>query len=202
MSLHLTTHGGKLTHFMSLSTSTLTNSFCQRMSKVDGTICSKCYAKVYERMRLSLREHLQRNSERLSRPLLDDELPFLGNLRYFRINSFGELINYDHLNNIVRIAEHNPKVDITLYTKRVDLLVKLPYKPHNLTIIQSSLYINEIDTPCSPVVDKIFTVFDKEHAVDINCGAASCITCLKCYSKDDQTRYINEKIKFGNSQNV
>lgn len=193
MPLHITTHSGKLKGFQSLSTSTTNNKFCQRMNKIEGTVCNKCYAMKYESFRSSLRDHLISNSEILSKPLENKDL-FITNSHYFRFNSFGELINKIHLDNLCKIALHNPNTSFSLYTKRIDLVKKLENKPDNLIIIASSPILNQCIEPGISAINKVFTVYNKQTDHEINC-AQNCGSCLKCYLISDETYHISEKIK-------
>ena len=83
-----------------------------------------------------------------------------------------------------------------MWTKNPGLIDKVikagREKPKNLIIIYSSPYIDKpvnVDTyiKCYPFIDKVFTVYSKEyirdHKIDINCGARSCLECGRCYSK-------------------
>ena len=71
-----------------------------------------------------------------------------------------------------------------------------------MIIILSSVLLNtaiDADTASAkyPFIDKVFTVYDKEHAqdVNINCGARSCAECQRCYHKSEGIEYINELLK-------
>ncbi len=193
MPLHITTHLGKLKGFQSLSTSTIQNKFCQRMNKIVGTVCNKCYAMKYESFRKLLREHLESNSLLLSKPLEENDIISI-NATYFRFNSFGELINKHHLDNLCKIALKNPNTSFSLYTKRVDLIKKLESKPSNLIIIASSPLLNQCIEPKLDVINKVFTVYNKQSDHDINCSQ-NCNSCLKCYLINDESYHISEKIK-------
>ena len=74
-------------------------------------------------------------------------------------------------------------------------------KPSNLIVIYSSPVLNkavnvDVLKAVYPFIDKVFTVYDKEHAgsVNINCGSNHCLSCLKCYKKRT-TDVINERLK-------
>ena len=194
--LHISQHDGKLKGFFSLSTSTLKNPFCQKMMKVPHTICSKCYAAKLESFRDRLRGHLEDNYDKLSKPIPDSELPNLFNMKYFRINSFGELINKHHLDNIIRIAELNPQTTMALWTKRTDLLRAVNNKPANLILIVSSPYLNT-QTEKPDIADKVFTVHTKDSLTEYNCSR-SCAACLKCYTIGDPNTFIEEEVNLRN----
>ena len=75
-----------------------------------------------------------------------------------------------------------------------------------MIFVASSPMVNEvmqIPDDFKWFVDKVFTVFEKEyakeHGIEINCGTWDtnsldhrCKLCLKCYTLDDKTYYINE----------
>lgn len=71
-------------------------------------------------------------------------------------------------------------------------------KPENMTIIQSSLKLDQAEQPYGEFVDKVFTVYrpatiDAEN-IEINCGARDCATCRRCYF-DKTIKDIREKLK-------
>ena len=197
MSIHITTHKGKLDKIPSLNTDNTTNEFCKSMSKCRNLICSKCYANRLLAFRKSLKEKLEVNSEIMStRILKQNEIPIFNNL-YVRFNSFGELINRIHLQNILLICINNPRTTFTLWSKRANLIKELPSKPNNLILIYSNPIINPVSTKIPKGYDKIFNVytkaFIKENNININC-LKSCMNCLKCYTFNN-IKQINEVIR-------
>ena len=150
-----------------------------------------------------MQECLRQNTEILtSRILSYDEVPLI-NAAMFRFEAFGDIQNGTQVINYFNICDKNPMVNFALWTKNpfiVSIVLKLGYKkPENLQIILSSHYLNvAADKRKYPFVDKIFTVYDKnyieDHGIDINCGSQNCLSCGKCYTKND-TVYINEKLK-------
>ena len=66
-----------------------------------------------------------------------------------------------------------------------------------MIIVQSSVLLNQETTPANEYIDKVFTVYDKQHAenVNINCGGRKCAECLRCYTKSDEIEYIAELLK-------
>ena len=191
--------GGKMLGMISLSTSPISNSNCQRNSKIKGSICSKCYSIRSTKMYNNLDIMLMRNSQILHNNLLnEDELPVI-NHRYFRFESHGDLGSLIHLQNLINIAKYNPNTRFTLWTKMYKLAEKgfKKYgKPKNFTVVYSSLMIDKpLDIKKFNFADKIFTVFSKENnKVKINCGDKKCIDCQTCYAKT-RTKYINERVK-------
>lgn len=201
-----TTHSGKMKGIKSISTSCATNPHCIKRQKDGCSVCSKCYANTYLKMRKGLKEHIEENSIILSQTVLDGrEIPVMNDLVY-RFESFGDIINATHLENYVIIAERNPYTVFALWTKNIWILDEVFNKkgikrPGNMRIVVSSPLLNkplELDRQKYWMVDHIFTVFDKEciktHNIDINCGAKSCIGCQICYHNDTEF-YVNEKLK-------
>jgi len=201
--LHITTeHTGKMEHMWSLSTSCKGNPHCKAFSKIDGSICSRCYAQRMIKMYKNLDECLQRNADILTSVIIpEDMLPTI-NCVFFRFESFGDLINETQAINYFNICNANEDTHFALWTKNPaiidNVITQMGYtKPNNLNIIVSSLFINKVyDGVNYDFIDKIFTVYDKDEAkkVDINCGKKKCIECKLCYKKND-VKYINEIVK-------
>ena len=184
--------GAKIYGIPSISTNPLDNSWCIRMSGTEGTVCQHCYSiRSLKTYHASGNKVYSENFTELQKPL--SEVPFL-NYAYFRFHANGELGGTEHFRNFVRIAEANPHCTFTLWTKRHRLVSSFLAggrggKPENLILIYSSPKLNvKADLP--KWFDKVFTVYDQEHALEINCRQR-CIDCLKCYQKNGPV-YINE----------
>lgn len=204
--LWMTNHTGKMTGINSIGTSCANNPHCMKRRENKDSVCSKCYAETYMKMRKSLKEHLEENADILTTRLLKErEIP-VTNAAVFRFESFGDLYNVTHLANYVLICEKNPFTRFALWTKNTWILDELfnenkIAKPDNLSIIVSSPMLNkqlEIDREKLWMVDHVFTVYNKDfidaNNVDINCGARNCLGCQRCYHKDTDF-YVNEKLK-------
>jgi hypothetical protein len=147
---------------------------------------------------------LAKNFEILtSRILSDDELPII-NGQVFRFESFGDIYNDIQVADYFNICTKNPHVNFALWTKNpavIDRAIKMGFKkPENIVILLSSLYVNVVaDASKFPFIDKVFTVYDvatiANENVNINCGARSCLTCQRCYHKENGEYFINEKLK-------
>ena len=199
--LHITKHGGKMSGIDSISTSYLLNPDCLRRQAVKGTVCQKCYSKKFLSIRPSLRKCLATNTKLLTDSVIPEhQLPTI-NARYFRFESFGDLINENHLQNFVNICKKNPQTMFALWTKNLEPLnlFATQDKPENLVIVYSSEYLNEPENAFwNPQIDHVFTVYEKQYAKDngitINCGSRDCLGCLKCYHHGGD-KYINEELK-------
>jgi hypothetical protein len=72
-------------------------------------------------------------------------------------------------------------------------------KPDNMTILYSSIRVNECESDILnkyDFIDKVFTVYDPETAkgIAINCGARDCRKCARCYARDTES-LVNEILK-------
>ncbi len=201
-SVHISTMSGKLEGFRAISTNTLTNKFCLKMHKASkSTICSVCYSySMLNGFRKNTAPALQRNSDLLSsRSLTKEELPFIKD-SFFRFSAHGELINVQHLANLIDITEHNPHCMFSLWTKRKDYVERLfsyRSKPSNLILIYSNPKISNIlpKHKMPEYFDKTFNnVLTNEAILLQNCTGQKCKDCLLCY-KHDTTFTIVEKVK-------
>lgn len=199
-------HTGKMEGMQSLSTSCTLNPACAARMKDPDSICSKCFAAAMHKRYSALAACLEKNSVALSQwCYYPEELPII-NAAFFRLESFGDLINTDHARNYLRICKRNPWTRFALWTKNPGILARAIEmeggKPENLNVILSSPFIN---TPCDaspwPFVDKTFTVYDKPGQKEleaaggcINCGSRKCLDCLLCYTKND-VKEIRESLK-------
>lgn len=190
--VHVTYHkgSGKMRNMVSINTDTYTNPFCQAMSKIEGSVCAKCYA-----MRLSKlygKDSMQifvRNGAILSDEIQDWQIPRL-NVAFCRFHSFGELLSDIHFVNLVRIAKANPDTHFALWTKRPKL-VATQLAPPNLVLVHSTLMING-DPYIPPGFHKSFTVRDDMQLLNCN---ESCFDCLACYHRDNGHNYIVERLR-------
>ena len=207
--LHITyNHTGKMHGMISISTSALVNDGCMRRHQIEGSICSKCYAckqlKRYKAQDLAL----IRNAYILTSKVYDvSEMPFL-NAAFVRFEAFGDLINETQFMNYINIAKKNPHCTFAIWTKAPYIMTNVfksgIEKPSNMIIIYSSIMVNDSVFTFEelkekmPFIDKMFTVYDKktikEKNIDINCGARSCVGCMRCYTHNTEN-VINEMLK-------
>ncbi len=188
--------GGKMTGIPAISTASLDNDFCKKMSKIDGSVCQKCYGIRTEKIYPNSYKSYSQNSRVLMsvnyRPsaIYDDVV---------RFNAFGELYNGLHFKNLCKLAEYNPETIFVLWTKRYKLVqANIEHKPDNLLLVYSSPCLDKPMNKPPKHFNKVFNVFTKEYIkdnnIDINCGAKSCKKCMMCYSRNNIT-VINEKVK-------
>jgi hypothetical protein len=202
MQLKISTMSGKLKGIPAINTNTLSNPFCQSMSRNNRLICSNCYSVgMLKTFRQNCCKAFQHNSDLLSKDIIKD-IPIIKH-DTIRINAHGELINYTHSLNLINIINYNPQTSFTLWTKRYNLINKYlsrHSKPKNLILIYSNPIINNVASIYNPKLkyfDKTFnchTTHDMEQVFyKINCSM-SCIDCMLCY-RHNKTNIINELIK-------
>jgi hypothetical protein len=198
--LKISEMSGKLKGIQAINTNPLTNSFCQKMSSCGkkSVICTECYScAMLKAYRKNCVPAFERNTQSLQVPIADNEVPVFKKNDIVRIHAHGELINETHLENFIKIADKNPTITFSLYTKRIDLINSvfgMKDKPANMILVYSNPVV---DAPMEEVpekFDKVFNVCREKFLGKINCGALSCNTCRKCY-KFDGANIIYEKIK-------
>ena len=203
--LKITTHTGKMQGIRSLSTYKLVCETCLGLKDNPATICHKCYVDKTLAMYRQMTPALIYNTLLLKyTKLTKRQLPIINDLS-FRFESFSDLQNAQHLENLYAIARHNPYTRFALWTKNLKLIQSLK-APKNINIVLSSPILNEClplaekiiervkaQTSCTHV--KVFTVYDAEHIDDKQNCMKKCIECQKCYSKNNKDTFINELLK-------
>lgn len=202
---YCTNHTGKMSGLHSISTSVNANPYyIKRMQKGDS-ICAHCFSATMMKRYQNLDLATQENARILTAGVIPaDQLPIIPT-RYFRFESFGDLINENQVINYFNIAKKNPDTRCALWTKNPHIVNKAIEaghgKPENLQIVLSSPLVNK---PLKSVkwefIDKVFTVYDKAGStkVNINCGARSCLGCGLCYRPNPAgvgLVYVNELLK-------
>lgn len=187
---------GKIEGLHSLDTACSNNNFCPRMqaSEDPSCICKYCYTKsMWESAKFA--HHI--TGEILSGIELTPEeanliaIPSL----LFRFNSDGELINYTHARNLIRIAATHPATTFSLWTKRpgiINPIIIEEHKPQNLICGVSSPAINTPFRERWTWCDFIFTVYTPEGMRlalargEHECNGKKCMDCnFYCYRHHD-----------------
>ena len=174
------------------------------MQKKDS-ICSKCFAAAMMNRYKDLDRCLQENTPILTGSILPDSvLPVIPS-RYFRFEAYADLNNWIQFVNYRNIAAKNPDTLCALWTKNPHIIAQALERgytiPANMQIVLSSPLVNKpIKSTKYTFVNKIFTVYDKTAAkdVNINCGARSCLACGRCYRPNPEgvkIQYVNELLK-------
>jgi len=193
---------GKMAGVPSISTSCLLNPICQARMQNPDSICAHCYAAATLTRYTAAGKAMESNYHLLSEQVLPlDLLPVFANVSIVRIESFGDVGTYEQAVNYANIARLNQGVMFAWWTKNAHIVAQVfaDYgKPKNVLLIESSEFVNVEKSRLSEFTDKVFTVYDAEtiekQNVSINCGARSCATCRRCYSKETETT-VNEKLK-------
>lgn len=204
-------HTGKMFGMVSFSTSCLENPRCIERMKNGSSVCAHCFAERQQKRQASTRAKLSRNTALVTSSIMSESyFPVLSDYKKIRLESFGDLMSETQAENYMRFAEVNKHASVALWTKNPDILYKALEKrgfrkPSNMIVIFSSYGLNKpmenmlklYTMPNGkPMIDKLFTVYDKNHAdeVNINCGARSCMTCERCYKKRTAAS-VNELLK-------
>ena len=120
-----------------------------KLAKLEGSICSTCYALKgnYHRFAKTI-EPLQykRLDSILSPHWVDAMIKLIGNKPYFRWHDSGDLQSVDHLAKIADIARAMPQTKFWLPTREVNIVkdfIKQSTVPVNLIIRVSATFIDE-----------------------------------------------------------
>lgn len=164
----------------------------------DVSICAFCFSDAQQDYMTSMTKPLARNYEILNNGVIhSDWLPTL-NVLFFRGESFGDFASVNAVMNFYNLVAKNPAVHVTAWTKNLAFfgIARDKYgakKPENFTLVYSSQYINKravVSKKHADLVDVVFTVYTPEYAdahnIAINCGARSCLGCLRCYLVNKQ----------------
>lgn len=183
-------HGGKMLDMFSISTSCHDNKTCQARHATPGTPCYHCYAweqlenYLSQRIKLHLATHFYTTHR-----IKASQVPRL-NIQIARYESFGEINNTLQLENYATIAEKNPVVIFTLWSKNlamIDRFIAKHGKPTNWICVQSNEKVDHFEPAKYWWIDKTFTVVTEENArennLNVNCAASACNECRICYTK-------------------
>ena len=187
---------GKMEGIPSLNDDTVSNPFCQKMSKTDS-ICGSCYSmNMLKTFRKKCRPKFEfvgnYLSEKVRKP---NELPICP-AHHGRFHSHGELRNETHFINFISICNNQPNTTFTLWTKRFDIVNSVlthKNKPKNLILIFSNSKVDSVKKRVPMHFDKVFNNVSKKQE-NINCSG-KCSDCMMCYTVGDKTEQIIEQIK-------
>ena len=206
--VYASTMTGKLESFRAINSNTRSNPFCLKMyeNAADNVICRSCYShEMLKAYRANTVPALQRNTDVLSQPWNpDDVIKLAGKGRkrfqpgeYVRIHGHGEIINADHVVNLMRIIRENPQARFSWWTKRHQLIrqyCEANGKPENLILVYSNPIVDKIMTKPPAWFDKAFNNISKPHE-DENCTGQKCRDCMACYDPKSSTNVIIERVK-------
>lgn len=219
--LHVSTGlTGKMQGIKCITTACTTNPNCVELHQCGG-VCEHCYAFKYLSMRPNVRKCYERNTRVLSNGLDVTFLPTFTHNEFVRFESFGDLVDFSHIENYLLIAFKNPKVNFALFTKQRNLLERFftlydVKKPSNLSIVSSAFLMNdkglsEIERARQTnsrlgfkLIDKVFVVYDNENEKSDNNGITvpvyncekRCNNCRFCWSNRACTvELVKESLK-------
>lgn len=166
-----------------------------RLAKIDGTICSKCYA---DRGFYKTFSHVVLPAQRRRLASLDDPqwveamVRSLDTESWFRWFDSGDLQSVQMLRNICEVARRTPKVKHWLATRERRIVSRYLTEsdiPDNLVIRVSATWP---DVPVKPIKGVQEANVHKHKApVGHECQAPKqhgrCDTCRACWSKEVQT---------------
>lgn len=162
----------------------------------DISICGFCFSDAQQDYQTSMQDPLAKNFEILNNGIIhSDWIPAINTL-YFRFESFGDFASVNAVINCYNFCRKNPLVNFAAWTKNPYFFRKerkingVNSKPENLILILSSPLINKktkvSDNEIFALFNRVFTVYTPEyalaHGIEINCGARSCLNCLRCYT--------------------
>lgn len=220
--LHVSTGlTGKMQGIKCITTACTANPQCIEYHQCGG-VCEHCYAFKYLTMRPNVRKCYERNTNTLSDKLLDVTfLPTFSHGDFVRFESFGDLVDFAHIENYLLIAFKNPRSNFVLFTKQRNLLERFftlydVKKPSNLSIVSSSFLMNdkglsEIERANKTnsrlgfkLINKVFVVYDNENEKSNNNGITvpvwdcekRCNNCRFCWgNKACTVELIKESLK-------
>lgn len=205
-------HTGKMTGMASVSTACTLNPYCIKRHENNDSVCGHCYAFRMLKAYKALREKAENNTRLWCDSLYSPEYMPRLNCEKFRLEAFGDISCTTQVLNYFALCRANKNTHFALWTKNPQVVWEALEmngfrKPGNLVLVYSSPALNVpadnmrklyIMPNGVPMIDKIFTVYTpeyiKEHGISINCGAKSCLTCGRCYTKRTGAD-VREKLK-------
>lgn len=183
--IHVSTMTGKLAGFKAVNFNPITPRFCNRRSQTPGTVCQHCYSrKMIKTYRQSCAKPFTRNAELMNGAVPDYCIPRFQPGSSVRFLAHGEMDTTDQFMSFCAICRASPETHFTMWTKRTDIVALLLHEiPANLTLIQSSTYVNRPEQR-APGFHAVFTVYDKEHELPEgtqHCVGQKCMYCMHCY---------------------
>lgn len=203
--LHVSTGlTGKMQGIKCITTACTANPNCVELHQCGG-VCEHCYAFRYLSLHPNVRKCYERNTKALSDGLIDVTfLPTFSPHEFVRFESFGDLVDFTHVENYLLIAFKNPNTNFVLFTKQRNLLERFftlydVKKPSNLSIVSSAFTMNdkglsEIERARQTnsrlgfkLIDKVFVVYDNENEKSNNRGIT--VPVWKCEKRCNNCRF-------------
>ena len=159
-----------------------------KLRKVEGSVCSKCYALKGNFNFSSVRKGKATNLKHLNAPYFVDVMSYqLKDLKFFRWFDSGDLPSIEALEKIVQIAKNTPNTKHWLPTREVKMVNEYLANntfPRNLVVRVSSPMIDE---PPIKGFRNTSTVHAKKHPFGFACPSRKqdnqCLDCTACWDK-------------------
>lgn len=177
--LHVSDHmTGKMEGIKCITSACTVNDHCKSLHT--NGICKHCYAFKYLNMRPNVRKCYERNSNVLSNTMDVSFMPTFRKGDFVRLESFGDLINREHIENYLLICFKNPHTNFALFTKRRFILDAFftafeAKKPKNLAIVSSAYTLNDSEN----------TELYASYATNVNLNFKLVDTVFNVYTSDD-----------------
>jgi hypothetical protein len=191
---------GKIEGIFSLDSSASNCTFCKQMREYADKhpekkiVCKECYDAKQEKFKINaLARHTLNLLIMETVDFSVDELATLSAYGLIRVNSSGDASNNQYACNMIKFAIAHSESNVTIWSKNTSAYryaCDTYGKPGNVTLIQSSLYI---DKPCklAKYFDYTFTVYMDENEImkalahgACECNGKKCKACgNKCYLK-------------------
>lgn len=210
---------GKMDGIKCITSACTVNDHCKSLHT--NGICKHCYAFRYLQLRQSVRKCYENNSKVISNAMDVTYMPSFRHGDFVRLESFGDLININHIENYLLMAFKNPKTNFALFTKRRFMLENYfndfeVKKPKNLAIVSSAytmdddknteLYASYVtnDNLGFKLVDTVFNVYTSDDQMQKKDKLAmnkrecekQCKHCLVCWeNKIDDLTLVKEHLK-------
>ena len=163
-----------------------------KLAKIEGTVCHNCYALKgnYVRYAKTIDTAHERRYQALSNPQWIEAISFIINkqkLEYFRWHDSGDIQSFQHLLNIVSVADNCPNTQFWIPTKESNLVKQYL---DNFGDFPSNLIVRVSATKRDskpPKFQFTSTVHLANSAIGTECPsykqAGKCLDCRNCWNK-------------------
>jgi hypothetical protein len=163
-----------------------------KLAKIEGTVCHNCYALKgnYVRYAKTIDTAHERRYQALSNPQWVEAMSFIINkqaMQYFRWHDSGDIQSFQHLLNIVSVADNCPNTQFWIPTKEFNLVKQyldtFGSFPNNL-IVRVSATKRDSNPPKFQFTS---TVHLANSAMGTECPSykqgGKCLDCRNCWDK-------------------
>ena len=163
-----------------------------RLAKIEGSVCSDCYAlkNFYGDWNKNIHQAHAKRAASLYQPGWVAAMVFIINRRkmdYFRWHDSGDIQSFQHLLNIVSVAEQCPETRFWLPTREKKIVLQYRQAfgdfPKNLIVRVSATML---DSPASPEFRNTSTVHKDKKPIGFACPSSQqdnqCQDCRECWN--------------------